>query len=269
MRYDLGSLRLQPDAIDLLREFQGHRRRGGENRSLVEVLSSLASGSTALHGRRRDLLDELRGDPGPDEWVFELHDALARRAGLRLTHCERVPGHDGYLAVAVVETAMAFRVREGDVHCPGLAAVRTADQQVEILPRVFRPVCTNGAVVFERAGGDVLSRIGSVGAAVDEALAPETTAAVFECLSAAAEQHAVDPIALLRGTGLPFDAEQVWAQREEFDPTVFGVVNALTARARREPRFDRRLAIERGAARILAGLAASRLELPGATPAGA
>lgn len=53
---------------------------------------------------------------------------------------------------------------------------------------------------------------------------------------------------------MPIVPARVWAEREEDDDSVFGVANALTAHARREPGLDRRLQLERGAARILATL---------------
>jgi hypothetical protein len=201
-----------------------------------------------------DLLAELRSDPGADAWVCELAAALDRRPGLRLSHCEREPGDGGHVAIAIVDASCTTAVRAGDLQCGGLAAVRMPGGNVEILPRLYRRICTNGAVVFERTGSDLLREAGSVRAAVDACLSPATTGAAFALLNAAARTPVADPIALLRRALAPATAAAAWAGREDRDPTVFGVVNALTAHARREPSFVRRLAIERGAARILAGL---------------
>jgi hypothetical protein len=268
MNYHLGRLRLEPDPLHLHPALAG--RQGDPRFTLQGMLRQFLQLRRNAH-TAPDLLAELRRDPGVDAWVCELAAALDRRPGVRLLHCEREPGDHGHVAIAVVDPSCAAAVRaesetrsrgvaafgdraSGDLHCGGLAAVRMPGGDVEILPRIYRRVCTNGAVVLTRTCSDLLREAGTVHAAVDACLSPATTGAAFALLDAAARTPVADPVALLQLALTPAAAAAAWAGREDRDPTMFGVVNALTAHARRERSFARRFAIERGAARILAGV---------------
>lgn len=245
--FRLGRLPLEPDPNDLLARLlaDGGLPRGAELVRLMREFESRRKGARAAP----DLLAELAADPGPDGWVFELADALAGRRGLRMTHCER--GTD-YTAIAVVDESQTASIRPRDESCGGFAAVRDRQGDVEILPRIYRQVCTNGAVMMTHTGAGILHETGSVRDAVNACLSGATTTAAFDVLRRAARTPVSDPIALLRRARVDAPAAEIWRDREEADDSVFGVVNALTASARREPRFARRLDIERGAARVLA-----------------
>lgn len=232
----------------------------------------LLAGFAREHERLRELPDLLHAaelDAGDREWIAEVHDALAEsrelRASLRLLECSRVEGVAGYLAIAATNHALRSDVRAGDTIHAGFVAVRPEGGALSIRPRIHRVLCTNGQIVFDATGEDALEREGSVRGALAHCLSGAVVEKAARRLRVASRTPSDEPTRLLPEIE---DAEVRVRIRSEWaasgERTLFAAVNAVTAVARGEEHFLRRLALESAAGRLLerAMHAARRGRLP-------
>jgi hypothetical protein len=220
-------------------------------------------------GRERENLRELPDLLACDEleaedrtWVGEIHDSLAEsrelRAGLRLLECARVDGPDGYVALAATNHDVRGEVRRGDAIYAGFAALRPAGGELTIRPRVHRVLCTNGQIVYDATHEDALEREGSVRDAITHCLSGAVVEKAARRLRAATHTPAEEPTRLLP----EIEDEETRARiRTEWesseDQSLFAAINAVTAVARAEEHFGRRLALESAAGRLLERAASS------------
>lgn len=205
-----------------------------------------------------DLLEVLPEHDRDRGWLEQtlaiLRNLRDRQANLTLLECDRdVSARDTTTVVATLATHMR-EVRRGDEVCAGFTVIRASDSAPHVLPRIYRPICTNGAVAFSHDGA-ACTQGGSLAEQVDAVLDPR----VFEPSIARLQRAAATPIrdlaafvarARLR-TPLP---ELLAALRDEHDDSLWGLINAATAAARRERDWRRRLDREQDAERILAAL---------------
>jgi len=251
MRYRFGNLR--PALVDfrqlegLVRGLQRDQRREFAARVMRRFLAPEPG---------RDLLAELGCEDDDFEWVRSLHEGIEALRGrgrtITLLACEYEPGPGGFLAVAGTDLALGRSIRLGDEVCAGFAALRDTNGELEVWPRIYRLVCTNGELMFSRSGRGVLHEAGSPRRAVERCLDPALLAGAAEACRRAAREPIEDPLLFLAGIR---DAELREEILENFerarDRTRWGVANAITAAARRAPDFRRRLEIEKiGAAAI-------------------
>jgi hypothetical protein len=179
-------------------------------------------------------------------------EALRRDgAELGLAHCERTTGDDGACFVSLFDRNQAKNVKQGDLVHAGVALLRSPATGLVVMPRVFRKVCSNGAVL----------ELGSrTGAAID---ADEVPAAIQACLGAdvfsaavqrfrSAANVVVEDVEAFLGMGLATPRAEL---RRHFaasgDRTLFGLVNAATSLAHDVADPVQRLARERDAERLL------------------
>jgi hypothetical protein len=178
---------------------------------------------------------------------------LASRIEIRLLACEREPGPSGFTAIAVASPSVADDVRPLDTVWAGFAALRDGQQPLRVEGRVFRLVCENGSLASvvedetEPAEASVEDRI-------ERCFDRQRFAAVVATLRQAAQQRVPDPRPMLDEQGyMPHRGliEERWSKAK--DPTLYGLMNAMTSVARDLPDVRERLDLE-GTAGILAGL---------------
>jgi hypothetical protein len=269
VHYRLGSIPTLSIPPDLERFFEGafsKLRSGGagrRNRSpegLGEMFLSTL-GLDRLLSRRRpeprpDLLESLPSGSPDRGWVEEtagVLEAMNRRGSrVLLLRCEWEPGRDDPLAIAGFDRSLCEEVRRRDEVSAGFAAVRSGGGGVRVLPRIYRKVCANGAVVFVREGEDAVATEGSVAGAIGACLRKEVFGEVVEDFRRAARVRVDDASSLLAAARAAAAAAEVLPVYERAgDRTGWGLLNAATAVARREPSFPRRVHLERDAERIL------------------
>jgi hypothetical protein len=229
-----------------------------------------------------DLLKVLK--PGhPDRvWVVGLKDQLeelTRRLEIRLLDCEYEPGPDGFLAITGISPSIAAEVREHDPVLAGFVALRDRDRPLEIAERVFRVVSTTGAILVPHEAE--VARL-SVEERVERCIDRDRFMSVAARLRAAAGQelaaHATLPAGMAevedRGPGEtswerggddprelvpePYRDRVEAALREAGDPSLHGLLNAVTSVARDLPDFRERLELEK-----VGGALARRTPAPG------
>jgi hypothetical protein len=213
--------------------------------------------------RLPDLFDALP-EYSPDRlWVDTVAAALTRleQRGRRpvLLECQWHDAPGGHLAIAAMDDRVGADVQVGDRVMAGFAAVRDAEGHLVVLPRIFRKVCTNGAIVHEGNAENVLHDEERIEEAIEQCLAGRAFDRSLCLLQHATTVRVDDPLAVLRSAGAVSPPREVFAEfAAGGDRSGYGLVNAATAAARREPDFARRLERERDAARILAALPRGR-----------
>ena len=267
-RYRIGSLLPMPSLMEV---FDAAAEARSLQRQALRALTSWWFASTTSADPLQDG-GSWRSSAPPDvrtvvepadpdhDWVHEvahvLEDLTASGRRLRLLECSRGGaggGADG-IAISAVDAHRSAVIRAGDVVCAGFAALREEGGDLVVLPRIYRRMCRNGAVVFSHLGADELScasDVGGVGAAVTRCLSQPELQATAGRLRRAARTEVHDVQALLHDAAVPLPVDVVLRGAEEPVDTVWGVLNAVTAQARRVPAFRQRLAIEQAAERIL------------------
>lgn len=268
MRYRLGSFEPRPGSSDYAYLLENEDFRAPMTRALEEMLrvrlSPPATGDARPDSRpgRLNLLHALGRDHPDYPWVRAVHlrMRLLRRRGvrLRLLACEYEPGPDGFLTLAASAPDHRFEVFPGDWMEIGFAAMRDAKGSVRAWPRLLREVCANGSIVcaaeFEGHEGAA-----GIGEAVERFLFPADYEAPVQGLRVARETTVEDPRAYLdelqrvdgfmdllrRRTGR---IEQ--RVRSDGDPSLYGLMNAITAEARTLLDWRDRLDLEELAGRI-------------------
>jgi hypothetical protein len=223
----------------------------------------MISESWGKRSRSPDLLDSLSAVSRDRKWVTEAAEAIAdlngRGSKIVLIWCEWEKDRGDYLAIVGFDRRLVEAVRRGDEVSAGFAAIREASREVQIFPRIYRKVCANGVVVLRRSDEDALATERSVADAIGSCFEKKPLEEVVAAMKSAARTPVDDPGALLaQARAASSTREVVRAFDRGGDRTVWGLVNAATALARREPDLRRRLHLERDAERILraAGLLA-------------
>lgn len=228
---------------------------GWDRRWLEEARAKLHAARGQEQTEVTDLLDEPALDPEDRSWLEEAREAVVQRDRdtLALAHCERETGPRGYVALAVFDESSTREARKGDAVIAGFSAYRPAGGQLVVQPRIYRVLCTNGLVLGLGTEADVASRAASVRAAIDSCLSPvrfERDARTVARVAAIPLESPNRLLAEVRDVAVRADARREWGRAG--DRTVWGAVNALTASARNEPHFGRRLELERLAGVFLA-----------------
>jgi hypothetical protein len=261
MRYRLGELIQESMAPGgegtlprLLEAFRERRHRVLDSAFLRSVREAIQRESDEARSAP-DLLQELSFDSPDRRWVEEAASEIralrSRGRSPALVVCEGEEGPGGYLAIGAYDGSESRPVRTGDLVNAGFLATRT-DEGISVYPRIFRKVCSNGAVVFSHTGEQVQATPETLSTAIETCLAPSSFSSAVARLQQAAKARVADPLALLRqARASSEEAEVVELWRSEGDPTAWGLINAVTASARRERRLPRRIQLERDAERIL------------------
>lgn len=244
-----------------LRSSRSERRTPGSpsvrDTGLARFVRELADASRESR-TAPDLLDVLPTADRDRGWVL---DTLATMRGLRerfgavqLLECRYDPRPDGSLTIAAHLQTARREVRRGDHVCAGFAVSRTGANDPQVLPRIYRPVCTNGAIAFSHLG-EALDEAAPVDARILTAVGEATLMPTIARLRAAAEVDVHDPAALAKLARVRTELDELLSEFEAAgDRTGWGMINAATALARRETNLPRRLELERDAERILAAL---------------
>ena len=270
LRPDMGAVTFSPHMQVALRRALDawHREVASDHRSRAAVRRAYEH---AVERSLRDLHKSLRDAPdlaeslGPDHqdraWVERATDCLVGlRAGARprlcLLNCDWNQD-TGRIAVAVDDPSCLASVRVGDTISAGCAIVRDEDGGLCVMPRIYRKSCANGAVIHEGVAQDVMASSNTFEAAIERCFAAEVVRDAVDRFRAADRIPVPDPVAILARTNLrtpPLAVLDAW--RSEPVRTGWGLLNAITAAARREGDFTRRIEMEKDAARLLTALGA-------------
>lgn len=224
----------------------------------VERLHGLRRGGASPGRERPDLLEALPGGSSDRAWVAQAAEALeARRRRSRhlaLLRCEWERDGGPFVAISAHDPSLGGAVRLRDTVSAGFVAIRDGGG-LRVLPRIYRKICANGAVVFLREGKEALATEGNVGAAIEACFGQRDFEEVVRTFRRAARTPLPDPAALLARARAASPPAEVLARFErEGDRTAWGLINAATAAAREEPDFRLRVERERDAERILRAL---------------
>jgi hypothetical protein len=224
--------------------------------------SDLAARLRAFHGAPpADVLDVLATSHPDRAWLAQVSatadELVADGHDLALLVCRHED--DGSCVVAFHDRALLADVRPGDSVQAGAVVLRGAGPGLSVAPRVFRKVCSNGAVL-ELPGAEAQAiDAADVGAALRACLQAEPFAEHVRQLRHAAFELVVDGPALLRAAALHTPDELLLGRwRRQGDRSLWGLVNAATSLAHADPLWHDRVTRERDASRLLAvGLARS------------
>ena len=170
-----------------------------------------------------------------------------------LLACRWDPAPGGYVAIAAMDNALTADVRKGDAVVAGFTAIRNGSGMLEVLPRVYRKICSNGMVSLDHSLTNALFEGESVGEAVERCMSRAELEGSLERYRIAAATPIRDPIDLLSEAEVRssiLDVADRFVNEEE--PTGWGLVNAATTLARDETDWSRRIDLEQDGARILA-----------------
>ncbi len=267
----LGSIPFPSLALDLPslldvpipRGRSGETRRGRESwEDLTEfvrsVVSALRKGRAVPVSEWPDLLEALPAESPDRAWVertAEVLEARRRRSPrLALLRCEWRRDGGGFVAISACDGGLACDVRTGDSVSAGFVAIRDGGG-LRVLPRIYRKVCANGAVVCLGEESDALAGAGDVGEAIEACFGKPAFEEVVARLRRTARTPLSGPAVLLVRARAASEAAEVLAAFERGgDRTAWGLINAATAAARGESDFRRRVERERDAERILRAL---------------
>ncbi len=271
MKYCLGEFSLQPQATFVNTELldlaltarssrSGQPELGARDfwarlRALIQSAEGARLRELKEIEEAPDLLRSLPDGSSDREWAAEIASAmrtlLGEGASPRLDVCEGEGGPDGYLAIGAHAETLRRAVRQRDLVSAGFVVIRSGFAEPRIYPRVYRKVCANGAVVLEHTETAFVPAPGEFSKAVFSCVGGAFRRAVSR-LRRAARTEVPDPVGLLRRSGAPVDWADVEGEFERAgDRSAWGLVNAVTARARSERDFPRRLEIERSAGLIV------------------
>lgn len=286
MQFRLGSFRVEPLGSllqELLQVLADHHLRGGTAHrhppGTNELDPRLHLALSVDEARRREtesseapcLLERL--PPGSPErgWLGETHEAMQEtasgRARIQLDACDAEPGPRRPIVVSFCARGVSTDVRQGDTVCAGVALRADPDGGLQLSPRVYRVRCANGLVSESGTLAVREATPGAIRAAVRELLGRRVLEEQVEPLRAAAALP-VDEATVQREIALFARLVQATAlhslelreaqMRAEYeragDRTAWGLVNALTAVARSQRDWSRRLREEREAGGVLARL---------------
>ncbi len=279
-----GAERVRLDAeIDSLAATLSGREGGGALRDRMAQLDAPADLLASLHvrapgSRRAALALDVATS------VKEVFGRIGPEMDLRITHCtldeQAAPG--AYLLLGACSRALVAEVAHGDSVAAGVLIALLdegggASPRVEVLSRIFRKVCENGAMVHERderALAVDAQLLGAGRARLTSEIERRVTAALDPSFFAAAvkafEASAVDPLdhrggdlgPLLRNA-LPYDQLQAVLARYAAEAwTRWGLANALTAEARWAKTFADARRLERIGGTIARAPASAYRALP-------
>jgi hypothetical protein len=198
--------------------------------------------------------------------VKAVFDHLGGELDLRISHCafdDRSPG--AYLVLGACSRTLAAEVAHGDSVAAGVVVALHdqgggASPRIEVLSRIFRKVCENGAMIHERdePAVEVDARLLGAGRArltgeIERRVAASLDPAFFAATVEAFQASAADPLdyrggelgPLLRNA-LPYDQlRAVMARYTAETWTRWGLANALTAEARWAKTFEEARRLER------------------------
>jgi hypothetical protein len=212
-----------------------------------------------------DLLEAPEVEPFDQAWARSVYEEIRPLAGrglqAELLSCELREEISGYLAISVAVPSRAANVRVGDVVCAGFAAVRRGNGTLSIRPRLYRKKCTNGQIVHLGDGEDTIESLASIGPAVRACFSATTFENAVDRFRVAARTKLESPALLLSraGASTSWDDRVRTAYAGERDPTVWGLINAVTARARSETHLERRFDLEADTERILRAIGAGAI----------
>jgi hypothetical protein len=200
-----------------------------------------------------DLLETLQPSDPDWTWVHEVHEIMQERSrirtSLRLLQCEREP-EGAWTGIAVLDELQRGNVRSRDAVHGGFLALRD-EVGLAVYPRVYRQICSNGAIAAGLIHVDVRDGEVGVGDAVRACLSGEEFTGTVARFQAAAELVIGDEVRFLLRARLERAPRDVLAAREDQDRTVWGLVNALTALARGAGDLRERVKVERQVENIL------------------
>ncbi|HEU4419126.1 MAG TPA: hypothetical protein VFT55_09320 [Planctomycetota bacterium] len=255
MMYSLGSLRIDAQAAWTALAPQLHDL---PRRSIGSFMQQVHGFMQQLE-RQPDLLAVLDAEDPDRPWLEALaataDDLRAAGRPLSLACCLRTTGVDGQCSVMLHDRSLARSVQTGDTVTAGVAVLRSPAAGLVVMPRVFRKVCSNGAVVDVGAGCVREVEVAEVGPCVRACLQPAGIDVAVARFRRAAGVAVDDLEALLtRARTVTPRAELAARWRRAGDASVFGLVNAATALAHGEQVPERRLDRERDAERLLAAI---------------
>lgn len=276
MRYRFGSFGYAPEtgsSLAALQQLLAYRRATSASAARhIEPLIVRERQRLAMLRAAPDILTALPSWSDDLGWLHDLARAAESiQAGgreLRLVRCEAIAGTEGSVIVVMRDAAMLRSVRHGDLVSPGFVAQRSLTLELEIAPRLYRQVCTNGQVVEIESAGDLLARAGGIAAAVERCLSPGELERTVADLQVAAQQRADAALPALVAARVAPAQRAAIADRfaRDRDPTWWGLMNAVTAHARTQQPFARRLELERAAGRLVRLARVERLRAAVAPP---
>lgn len=253
MEYRLGDYRPEQSSNHLLAALAREGRLGVSAQGIQELLLRLSEAWQAKVAGLPDLLAQLPVGDEDREWVKTVHEVMRERRvrGTRvgLLQCQR-EDEGAWTGIAVIDPHQSGSVRPGDLVYGGFVALRD-DEGLAVFPRIFRQVCRNGLVVGTVLSTDVVGQHADLRSALQACLSREHFDATVQRLQFAAQMPVADEIGLLRQARVRALPREVLDAHEERDPTVYGVINAVTALARQADTLHRRVELERAAGRIL------------------
>jgi hypothetical protein len=208
------------------------------------------------------LIESLPAHSPDREWLREAFEAMdeAHREGGRveLQACEAAEGPEAPIVVAAFARGRHAEVRRGDFVCAGFALRRAPDAELEVFPRLYRAVCANGAISPAGVLPARASRAGGLRAELKAMLGRRALEADVAALREAARTPVRDPLELLRSSVPRVDQSMQRRVRRDLahrvDPSLWDLLNAVTALARELESWSARLDLERDAGGLLAVL---------------
>lgn len=258
MKHSLGSLQCHPapDFPALFRRMRAMFRRMDAGRPGAPPMPAFRMARQSDQRPYPDLLSVLDVHDPDRAWVeavaATVDEMQAEGRRFTLVDCERTTDCDAYCGVTLYEPALARSVQENDVVSAGVAIIRRAHGEPEVMPRIFRKVCSNGAVVDLGAGTAQAVEAYEVARAMRDCLTPTGLDLARTRFERAANTLIPDvEVVLARARPRTPTGDIVALWREAGDRSAWGLVNAATALAHDEPNLARRLERERDAERIL------------------
>lgn len=256
MHYSLGSFPLNPSFSIIQAAASRLGRRG-----LVQQVSALMDQLRSIQSQPpTDLLTALPADDPDRGWLAETaltaRQLAADGARLDLVACDHTPGPDGECCVVFVDRARQAAVRVDDDVQAGVAILRSPATGLCVMPRVFRKVCSNGAVLELGNREANVVEWHEVDDAIRACLAPERFADAVARFRWATTVEIGDIAAFARVAGTVTGGGHLAARAAATERSLFSVLNAATERAHLDLRWSQRLDRERDAARLLAAATA-------------
>jgi hypothetical protein len=261
MNHCLASFALEPErpalALSQFMRAHGERWLHSNAREREQLTREL---TTAMRDALRpqqapDLLHVLPNRDPDRPWLqatAAVLTSLRSRQDLHLVECQRRTGPEGCIALAVVDRTLTKPVRKDDCVSAGFAAMRQEGSAPMVWPRIYRKVCTNGAILYAGDGEQHEVTAETLPDAVLACLSGSNFDPAVERMRRAAEFEIPDPaLVLTRARPIAPPAEIIAEFRRAGDRTGWGLLNAATALARAELVLPRRLHREQDAERIL------------------
>lgn len=221
--------------------------------------------STALLSTREgsdDLLSSPDVSPAVRYLAAAVHEAFVAHdvpeGSLALDGCA---GAGEACAILASHRGLHGEVRPRDILLAGVAVVRRTTGATEVQPRLLRVVCANGSMLSLRPAGALRADPRDLRAAIAECLQPATLERGVE-LARRADSRPLGSEPLVLQILRDFLDREILSLRPLQATTRWGLHNALTAAARREPDLWQRLDCERRAAWLLDPVPADAAALP-------